>query len=808
MSKTKNVGQVSGLFIGTSAPRNTAIIWYDNTPNQNCHKVFDSGTNSWRALNPEIVATTTYSELVNNAGRNGLPIGKFYQIRDKSNVLAIAVSSTKVQYVDTLGNILIDDLGSNIQYHVSSGNLLFDGINGIFNTTTNKLVFEFSENSVTDTENFYLFGKIKIGTNWVLSKLKLKNLISAGEGNSISWNSGLFFNFKSAIQSILNKAGGIVGKDAYDEKVRLLERSIDEVSKNNQEIVSNANDSISSNTTDAKIFSKKLPNAIDTTVTPGDILKNDTLFSIVSKIQRWINKFKYTTGISVSRNFKDATQFLNINNNDTVDSALGKIQYVTKRISTVGVLPDGWSTMVGLNVEFIQDPIMNQIHPDFQWWVDKNTSEAQPASAPIITPTLLRQNVYEQKGFPQAGDSIALAIAKLTAFSEDLTNYSALPESWTTDSSSEDYEDVFDEKGFPEVDDSIALAIAKITAFIKNPTKYAKLPDGWSTIIGSSSSDDIYAQDGFPKPGDSIFYAFAKLTAFLQKSTYYSKLSADWQPTTSVNGEVAYPSPLDTIDTAFAKVVGKLKQLGEITDLKINSGYKANDNDKDTAIIDLKNGFIQFNAGTLTGDPIVPVPSPNYSQFTRNNIQLMANGYGFSVRPTVFSFNSGDSYGSYDSTIDGYTGAIFKSSTYTSGNSAALAAVASGTGKNTFDAIFRRLKVGSITMYKELVSSSLFYITRNASFAVYNGTTEGTIYLPNNPDDGTMVWIARAGNAGLNIHTQGYDRIDTIGESAATVSMSERGSCLLFVYISNISYNTDPAGTTGLWQVYKLDNQF
>ena len=71
MSNTKNLGQVAGLFIGLSAPENTTLVWYDSTPNQQCHKVYDVAKKMWVALDPQIVAQTTYSELVNNAKKNG-----------------------------------------------------------------------------------------------------------------------------------------------------------------------------------------------------------------------------------------------------------------------------------------------------------------------------------------------------------------------------------------------------------------------------------------------------------------------------------------------------------------------------------------------------------------------------------------------------------------------------------------------------------------------------------------------------------------------------------------------------------------
>ena len=219
MSKTKNLGQVSGMFIGTSAPQNTSIIWYDDTPNQKCHKVYDSATNTWKALSPDIVSNTTYSELTSNAQRNGLSIGKHYIIKDKSNVLAIAITTTKVQYSDTLGNIIIDDLGVNTQYHVSSSNLLIDDLPGVFNTETNKLIFTFKEQTNINTETDYLFGKVRSGSKWVLSKFRFSSLLSRESSNSISWQNGFFFSFKNAINGILNKVGGVVGYDSYSKKV-------------------------------------------------------------------------------------------------------------------------------------------------------------------------------------------------------------------------------------------------------------------------------------------------------------------------------------------------------------------------------------------------------------------------------------------------------------------------------------------------------------------------------------------------------------------------------------------------------------
>lgn len=342
MSNTKNLGQVAGLFIGLSAPENTTLVWYDSTPNQQCHKVYDVAKKTWIALNPQIVAQTTYSELVNNAKKNGLVIGKFYQITDKSNTLAIAIASTKVQYVDSIGNLLIDDLGTNVQYHVSSDNLLIDDLGGVWDKTTNKLIFQFSDltpNNSTD----YLLGKARSGNKWVLAKFSISKLLSAVSGNSLTWNNGLFFNFKYAIASILDKEGGVISKDVYDKNLSLIQNSLSSISKENQTIIQNANTAIKYGTSDDVIFGKKNTKDIDAATAPGDVIKGDTLFTIVSKFQRWINRFKYATGIQLSRSFADAKKQQYINNNDTVESALGKVQYMLKNPTGSYSLPEGWT---------------------------------------------------------------------------------------------------------------------------------------------------------------------------------------------------------------------------------------------------------------------------------------------------------------------------------------------------------------------------------------------------------------------------------------------------------------------------------
>ena len=338
---TKNLGQVAGVYIGNTPPENIILIWYDNTPSQMRHKVYDPGLSQWVVLDQNVISLITYSELVNMANNVGLSIGQYFQIRDKANALALAITTTKVQYDDELGNILIDDLGTNIQYHVTSSNLLIDDIAGVFDTVNKKLVFQFNEMVPDFTADDYIMGKVQRNNIWMFAKYRLSSFLSNVTGNSISWNGGFFFDFISALKAQLDKKGGVVAKDTYDTDMQKINQDIVNVGKENQQIIDNANKAITEETSDAAIYAKKSP-ALETGGEPTDAAKGDSLLAILSKFQRYITRFKYATGIRVSTNFTDAVTPAYINNNDTVDSALRKIQYWLKNAGIGSKLSSGW----------------------------------------------------------------------------------------------------------------------------------------------------------------------------------------------------------------------------------------------------------------------------------------------------------------------------------------------------------------------------------------------------------------------------------------------------------------------------------
>ena len=338
---TKNLGQVSGVHIGSTPPSNTILIWYDSTPSQLRHKVYDPTLKQWVVLDQNIISAITYSELTNMAKNSGLSVGEYFQITDRSNALALAITSTKVQYCDALGNILIDDLGTNIQYHVTSSNLQIDDVVGVFDETNRKLVFQFNEQTPDFTADDYVLGKVQRNNIWSLAKYKLSSFLSKVTGNSITWNGGFFFSFSDALKNVLDKAGGVVSKTTYDRDKEQLTTSINNVGKENQNIIQNAHNELTEATKPDSFYGTKLP-SISTGGEATDIAKGDTLLNIVSKIQRYINKFKYATGIRISQDFTDRVSPQYVNNNDTVDSAIRKIQYWLKNMGKGGKLSDDW----------------------------------------------------------------------------------------------------------------------------------------------------------------------------------------------------------------------------------------------------------------------------------------------------------------------------------------------------------------------------------------------------------------------------------------------------------------------------------
>ena len=326
MAGTKNLGQVAGLFIGTTPPENTSLIWYDSTPSMQCHKVYSVTLGQWVVLDDNTILAVEYSVLRNRAQDPGLSVGQWFKITDKDNALALAITSTKVQYADSIGNILIDDLSASIQYHVTHQNLLIDDVHGVFDTVNKRLVFEFSEvSAVNFVGEDYVLAERKVNNVWSLFKIRFSKLLSTTSGNAITWDNGFYINFTQRFTNMLDVTGGAVSKATFDSTVASIRTDLTNVSNNQQSMAEQAAAAIDAAVTDDMIFGKRLPSEPDTSTGPADILEGDTLQMIVNKIQRWFNSLKWATGIGLSDDYAEATDNFNVNNNDSVETAISKL---------------------------------------------------------------------------------------------------------------------------------------------------------------------------------------------------------------------------------------------------------------------------------------------------------------------------------------------------------------------------------------------------------------------------------------------------------------------------------------------------
>lgn len=336
---SKNLGQVAGLYIGTSAPTNKALIWYDTS--SNVHKTFDVGLNAWTVLQPQTITPITYSALVSRASGQGLTQGQWFKITDRSNALALAITATKVQYVNNNGVPVVDDLGTHVMYNVTSENLIIDDVTGVYDATTNKLTFSFSETTPVmntgDSDVDYVLGEQKRGNIKTLHKFRLSSLLSAVTGNDISWNGGFFLNFYNKLKSYFDTTGGVASHAALEEYKTLNNQAIEDMTQTAQEAIETVGRNINQATAPAQIYGKQLPIAPTDGVT-ADIAQGDTLSGIVVKIYRWINKFKKADGIAMPANYAPASTASPVNNNDNVSSAIGKLsKYATNHNTGDGI---------------------------------------------------------------------------------------------------------------------------------------------------------------------------------------------------------------------------------------------------------------------------------------------------------------------------------------------------------------------------------------------------------------------------------------------------------------------------------------
>lgn len=318
----KNVGQVAGLWIGNSNPQNTKLIWYDT--GNSIHKIYDVSTGTWIPVSMNPIVRKTYSELQSLAANNSISQGTFYLITNLG-YLALAITTTKIQYTDSNNNVIIDDLISHKTYCVTSENLLIEDMGGVWDVSTNTLKFNFSDtdiNAVSSeiSENDFVLGTKKRSGVSSFSKYTLKSLVSRVSRNAISWNKGFYLDFFRTLQSYYNQNGGVVRYETYANAIQQITQALT---------------TIQNNFNNLNIWTKTVSSPFTPASTPTDMAVGDTLKNMLQKVQGWINKFKYAKGIVLSSDYQVGDGTAPAAGN-TVEEAIGNLQ------KEVSGLPEDW----------------------------------------------------------------------------------------------------------------------------------------------------------------------------------------------------------------------------------------------------------------------------------------------------------------------------------------------------------------------------------------------------------------------------------------------------------------------------------
>ena len=328
--QTNNVGQIAAIWISPSAPENQKLIWYDTL--ESVHKVYETSTGIWVAINPQVVTNSTIATLTTIAQGAGLSVGKFYYLTDVGT-LAIAINTTKVWYVDSHGNYVVNDLAGSIQAYVNSTNLLIDGATGVWED--GKLKFKFttySYGSSLQTANDYIVMRRKNGSVWNWIKIKLQGLISSVSGNSITWNSGLFFNFNSSLNAKKNTAGGIVGWEKYNSDKSDLQSGINAATQSNQQILNTAKGYTDTKTSDDYIYNTlQHGNPYTLLNNPPEVPGTGAnLHTALTILLSWVKILQNANKIVLGNSFNNQGRSGNVNYTDSVLSAVEKLVYKIK----------------------------------------------------------------------------------------------------------------------------------------------------------------------------------------------------------------------------------------------------------------------------------------------------------------------------------------------------------------------------------------------------------------------------------------------------------------------------------------------
>ena len=310
--------------------------------------------------------------------------------------------------------------------------------------------------------------------------------------------------------------------------------------------------------------------------------------------------------------------------------------------------------------------------------------------------------------------------------------------------------------------DTVETAFGKIQYMLKNPTTSSLLPEDWSIAAKrldggfADLNDDTtkgytaFHDDGFPVAGDSIFYAFAKIVDFMQGGGRYSKLSSEWKEMI-YKDVVEFPKANDTIDNAFSKIVAKIKQLGDISYGKLL--FEKNNSKK--TIFDLNEGSLTFEFNDGDDEKKCVIDSEKISIY--NGIK----GIDITDRYIIMG-EEGDNFFAVREKGD-----------------VALTAYNSSSDKGKYDAHFSRLLINNLTIEETLIVQTPYYIDIIEAFIVYAGTSDGYLYLPVEPKNGTIIVIQSRSSKVTRAMAQLDDRFV---DQSNSYTVPSYGAPVCFIY--------------------------
>lgn len=326
---TKNVGQIAGIIVAATAPSNQTVVWYDTVAK--LHRVYNVDEAVWAPLSLSVVSSVNdFSELVNKANAaGGLTIGTFIVVKNRDgdswNTLVWVIGPTRIQYVDTMDNMIVEDLagtGTAVRY-VAGTNYTFDNVVSIFDTETSKVNIEFQPLTDAVPPTDVVYGKRVINEKETLISRPMSSLLSKAQGQSLSWTlQGLFFSFARAMAAIIDTQQQddthVVGAKQYAADFAAINKLFNEVKKIVEDWQNNA---------PATVYASGLPELNPQTATvaaPNDAKAGDSLQTLVDKMQGWYNRLKLATGESLSTAYAPAADKARYPQaGDTVEQAIG-----------------------------------------------------------------------------------------------------------------------------------------------------------------------------------------------------------------------------------------------------------------------------------------------------------------------------------------------------------------------------------------------------------------------------------------------------------------------------------------------------